>query len=181
MAQRTLEELPWQLREAGSWEDLYGVLADPQFRDALGESRSYELTGYWLELERQVGAGARRETSRGIVDASTGVLHAPERETATAVERVAALLTETGHGQHALTLFEHLAGRYAKCGDRSALQATLGRRAGILHAPAIWTPLSSYTRNRNGSASSSLISMDCKQRWAVRPAFIWRGATSILR
>ncbi len=135
-ATRTLDELPWQLREAGDWEGLYEVLADPEFRDALGEVRDYELTGYWLDLERNARAlsASGQAPGRGILDASRPVLQAPDAQPVPVLERVAKLLADTDHGDEALRLYEHLAERFSAAGDQTGLQSVLRSRAEIMRS-----------------------------------------------
>ena len=49
--ERKVDELPWQLEKAEEWEGLKDSLTDmDMFHELQGESKKYELTGYWLSL-----------------------------------------------------------------------------------------------------------------------------------
>ncbi len=49
--ERKVDELPWQLQQAGSWKRLKDCLIDPDiFIKLWSEEKQYELMGYWLSI-----------------------------------------------------------------------------------------------------------------------------------
>jgi Domain of unknown function (DUF4062)/NACHT domain len=53
LTQRKIDELPWQLAQAGAWSELAALLAElPFLRAAWGEA-GYEIRGYWRLIDRR--------------------------------------------------------------------------------------------------------------------------------
>jgi len=122
---RMIDELPWQLAEAKSWQRLCDLLADPQFFTASWRANEFEVQTYWAKIE--VSSSLR------MVDAYASVLDEPG-ENAHYTSNVANLFVETGHPGEALSLRRYLVSHFRECGDRENLSACLGGEAAILYA-----------------------------------------------
>jgi hypothetical protein len=120
---RKIEELPWQLAEAKSWQWLSDLLVGPDFFKAAWDANEFEVKAYWAEIE----ANSRLR----LVDAYKVVLGSPPRDNSY-VWNVGTLLRTTGHLDEALSLREHLVKHYWQVGDVANLQESLGNQALIL-------------------------------------------------
>ncbi|HSB12297.1 MAG TPA: tetratricopeptide repeat protein [Blastocatellia bacterium] len=117
---RKLEELPWQLAEAKSWQRLYGLLADREFFTAAWDAGQFEVKGYWASIEENSPLRMLEAYASVIDDPATDADH---RWT------IANLLADTGHPLEALKLREQLAEHFRQAGDLSNLAASLGNQA----------------------------------------------------
>jgi tetratricopeptide (TPR) repeat protein len=121
---RQIDELPWQLAEAESWQRLYSLLAQlPFFRDAWNVNQ-FEVKTYWAKVEQ--------ESDLRMLDAYREFLATPERFRMADVGRVARLLGDTGHPRESECLEEVLSKHLRGTGDVMNLQVCLGNRALIL-------------------------------------------------
>ena len=125
LAERKVEELPWQLAEARAWQRLRDLLADLPFLAAAWSASEQEVKAYWARVE--TGSPWR------MVDAYLPVRDDPVGHGDYAWP-VAILLQTTGHPQEAFSLREHLVEHYHQDGDRANLQGALGNQALILKA-----------------------------------------------
>lgn len=121
---RVVDELPWQLAEAGEWKRLYDLLADLPFFSAAWDANEFEVKSYWSQIEN--GSPLR------MIDAYRPILEAPRRQYATDVWDVATLLADTGYLMEALFLRKYLVEYHRQSGNRGSLQAALGNLAMIL-------------------------------------------------
>jgi tetratricopeptide (TPR) repeat protein len=120
---RQIDELPWQLAEAESWQRLYELLSQLPFLEEAWKVDEFEVKAYCAKIER--------ESDLCMLDAYQQLLSAPEqfREH---VWRVGMLLADTGHPSEAGVLREFLVEHYRSTGDQANLQASLGGQALIL-------------------------------------------------
>ena len=49
--QRQVDELPWQLAQAGAWQRLYDVLVDLKFFRAIHKANVFDLKDYWAKVQ----------------------------------------------------------------------------------------------------------------------------------
>ncbi len=124
LAERKIAELPWQLCRAESWQQLYSVLADPQFLTAAWRSSQVDLMEFWVQIEAQ--------TALRVVEAYRDVLNFPFRFGAAELWTVANLLEFQGHNSAALSLREHLIHKSRDTGDKRTLALSLATQAMIL-------------------------------------------------
>jgi len=122
---RRVDELPWQLGEAGEWQGLYELLTDLPFFSAAWQADKFEVQGYWTRIE---GASGLR-----MVEGYRKVVEDPSRHQAY-VWDIAILLDVTGHSGEALELRSYLVEHYREAGDRDMLAGALGAQAIIFHA-----------------------------------------------
>ena len=123
LAERMVEELPWQLAEACAWQCLHDLLAVLPFFAVAWDASEQEVRAYWARVE--TGSPWR------MVDAYRPVLDDPAGHRRY-VWPAATLLQTTGHPQEAFSLREHLVEHYRRTGDRANLEGALGNQALIL-------------------------------------------------
>ncbi len=120
---RQIDELPWQLGQAGEWQRLHDLLADLPFLGALWEANPLEVKSYWARIEEK--------SPLRLVDAYGSVIARPS-EDPSFLWILAKLLFDTGHPGPALTLREHLAEHFRETGEFSKLAAAIGGQAQVL-------------------------------------------------
>ena len=121
---RSVDELPWQLRQAESWPRLYELLGDLEFFDRAWASSEFEVLENWSAIE--AGSELRlTEVYRPLVEE-------PARYEAHRVNALGILLSDTGHWVEAAALRAHLVLRSRESGDLPWLQVCLGNQALIL-------------------------------------------------
>jgi len=120
---RKLDELPWQLAHAESWQRLYELLAERLFFMAAWEHNQFDVKGYWAQVEHS--------SPLRLVEAYRQVLDNPggNPELAWIVAR---LLADTGNPVDSLRLRGYLVEHYRRTGDRLNLSTSLGSQALIL-------------------------------------------------
>jgi tetratricopeptide (TPR) repeat protein len=120
---RKIDELPWQLAAAESWQRLHDLLAELSFFEEAWKADQFEVKAYWAKVETQ--------SDLRMVDAYGDLLATPELLGAS-VWYVSILLGDTGHPREATVLREFLIEHYRSIGDRTNLQGCLGNQALIL-------------------------------------------------
>lgn len=120
---RGLEELPWQLVEAASWDRLYDLLADAAFFDMAWDASEAEVKTYWTQVEDN--------SSWRLTDAYRDVLQGKGGQLAH-LWRLAVLFHATGHVLEAQSLRRDLIAHARNSDDRQALAVTLGPQALLL-------------------------------------------------
>jgi tetratricopeptide (TPR) repeat protein/Cdc6-like AAA superfamily ATPase len=124
---RSVDELPWQLTEAGDqWERLADLLANLEFFDRAWDRNEFEVKTYWASIEAK--------SDRRIVETYGPIALRPEEHGVLRNHRVLSLLGDTGHPEEALRIQSHLTDRFRRLGDPAGLQASLGNQALILKA-----------------------------------------------
>jgi tetratricopeptide (TPR) repeat protein len=121
---RKIAELPWHLSRAESWQELFSVLADPEFLTAAWRSSQVDLMEFWVQIEAH--------TVLRVVDAYRDVLNFPFRFGVAELWTVANLLEFQGHNPAALSLREHLIDKSRDTGDKRTLALSLATQAMIL-------------------------------------------------
>lgn len=109
---RTIEELPWQLAEAKSWQRLYDLLADLSFCKAVWESNRFDVEFFWARVEVN--------TSFRIIDSYKPVIEDPK----TCQEHwfwVSQLLSNMGHPHEAMTLNRSILKHYIDFHDPAGI------------------------------------------------------------
>lgn len=123
---RKLDELPWQLARARSWERLQGLLVGPAFFRQAWKQDQFEVKVFWAKIEAH--------SPLRLAAAYRGVLADPARHEAFYVWEVACLLADTGHPEEALSLRAQLVEHYRRAGEWDNLSASLGNQGLILKA-----------------------------------------------
>ena len=121
---RKIDELPWQLAQAGLWQKLYDLLADLPFFAAVWKTDPFEVKAYWAQIEGN--------SSLRLVKAYHPVINAPARHAAD-VWHIAMLLEDTGHPVEAMALYKEQERIFRELGDKTGLQASLGNQGLILY------------------------------------------------
>jgi len=122
---RKIEELPWQLCRAQAWKEIYELLVDDEFFQAIWKINHFDLMEYWALIES--GSSLRMVKGYGVV------LKNPEGHEEI-VWSVASLLANTGHPAESLRLREYLVSYFKKKGDLDNLHGSLGNQASILYS-----------------------------------------------
>lgn len=122
---RKVDELPWQLGEAGSWQRLCDVLTNRPFFAAAWAAEPFEVKTHWARIE--AGSSLR------VVEAYRTVLDAPTEDPQVAW-CVAMLLADTGHTEDAFSVRTRLVTHFREIGDLVGLRAALGAKAVTLKA-----------------------------------------------
>lgn len=120
---RKVSELPWQLAQGKSWQQLYATMADLPFFDAAWRVNQFEVQAYWTQIEGN--------SSLCMKDAYSPVIDAPAQGHRSAWN-VAELLANAGHISEALTLRKYFVDLYRRKQDYQGLQAALTAMA-LLH------------------------------------------------
>jgi len=127
LSARKIDELPYQLSRAKSWNRLYNILSDLPFFHAAWSTNQFEVKAYWVQVENN--------SQLQMVDAYRPVLRTPGEVTNTGfVWTVGMLLADTGHPEEALSLREYLVDHFRQSGDKGSLSYSLGNQALILYA-----------------------------------------------
>jgi len=119
---RRVEELPWQLAQAGAWDRLVALLTDPAFFSALYKTLEYDLKRYWVQIEAA--------SSWRVTEAYARVKENPSYDI-DARNCVALLLRYMGHPTEAGAIWERM---IADATDPHIQQVLLGNQAMILFA-----------------------------------------------
>jgi tetratricopeptide (TPR) repeat protein len=122
---RKVDELPWQLAEAGSWARLYDVLADVDFFREAWKRDPISVRTLWARVEA--------ESELRIADAYRHVVDAPG-DYGEDVWEIAALLREAQEYDEAWLLGEFLVDFYRGTRNRLGLGKALANQALILSA-----------------------------------------------
>ena len=123
---RSIEELPWQLCEARSWQRLSELLADLPFFAVLWKAGQFDLKAYWSQIEA--------DSPLRMVDTYRPVLDDPAQSEGSICHSISTLLLDTGHPTESLQLFEYLVKHYRETADHNNLPASLSGQAAILRA-----------------------------------------------
>jgi tetratricopeptide (TPR) repeat protein len=119
-AGRALDELPWQLAEAGAFARLADLLSDPEALEILCRHHEGEVKRLWARIESET-------------DLSAAETYAPARRDELAdpthLWRAASLLAHLGYQSEALAMRERLVVCYRASAAPEGLQAALGNLA----------------------------------------------------
>ena len=122
---RRVDELPWQLARAKSWEGLYDLLCDFSFFGMAYPTHEYEIKAYWAQVEHNSPFRA--------LEGYQNVLQSPEKYL-DYVWDVGILMADFGHIHEALLLREVLIEHFRQTGDWGKLAASIGMHANALYA-----------------------------------------------
>jgi tetratricopeptide (TPR) repeat protein len=123
LGRRKIDELAWQLAQAGAWLRLYGILADRAFLKAAWKADRYEVNQRWVDVE----AGSTLKAVDAYADVVRGM---PGTEQI--AWHVASLLRAMGYPEEALAVRSRLVEHYRSAGDLGNLAASLGNLGLIL-------------------------------------------------
>ena len=119
---RKLDELPWQLQQAGTWQGLFDLLADLDFFEALYEKDEQEVAIYWAAVE----AGSELKRTQAYKGVSKRGLHM--------LNWLALNFQDAGFLHEALELHEEAARVCRETDNLNSLSNSLGNQANILYA-----------------------------------------------
>ena len=125
LGSRKVDELPWQLAQAETWERLYTLLCDLSFFDVLNRMNEFEIKKYWTLIEMN--------SSFRLLDGYRQVLQTPETHH-DHVWDVALLLADSGYPLESLSLREYLIKHFRSTGNWGLLTASIGGQANLLYA-----------------------------------------------
>lgn len=117
MNSRQIEELPWQLAEAGAWKRLSRLLSNLPFFAAAWGADSIEVRRLWAQVEAN--------SPHRMVEAYGAVLETPT-EHLDYLSDVATLLQLSGYAEQAAILRRHEVSHYLKARDYGQLQLAIG-------------------------------------------------------
>lgn len=120
LGSRTVEELPWQLARAGSWDRLRDLLADLSFFAAAWKHDRFDVERRWAEVEQN--------SSWRLTDAYAPVFHDPVAH-ASCAQEVAHLLMDTGHFAEVEKIMSGLFRHQASESDLGGVQSLFGLAA----------------------------------------------------
>jgi tetratricopeptide (TPR) repeat protein len=121
---REIDELPWQLAQAGAWQRLHDLLAYLPFFSAAWMINPFDVKAFWAQIENA--------SDLRLIDAYRKVLEVPG-EYQGYVKEISMLLADMGYSAASLSLGEYLIGYYRRNGDRVNLQACLTDQGHILY------------------------------------------------
>jgi hypothetical protein len=97
---RKVEELPWQLTSARSWDRLYELLSELEFFKLCWAMSEYDILIYWAELSSH---------DYKMVDAYQSLIRKPnEKKDIESICYIADLLGKTGYSSEAFTLWSYM-------------------------------------------------------------------------
>ncbi len=118
---RLLDELPWQLAQAGEWERLRGILTDPTTFELLWLTHEPDVMALWAETE----AASDIRMADSYQSWAAGEIRCE------AVGFAVDLLRGTGHLAEALTLSQRFADLAAASGDHHMVVASLDAQGAL--------------------------------------------------
>jgi tetratricopeptide (TPR) repeat protein len=131
---RRTDELPWQLAEGEAWDRLSHLLTDIRFFIDAWDRNQFEVKKYWTQIE----------TSSSLRIVETYLVHgnqyldrpenSDEKSYMLFLNRLEALLGDTGNLEEALSLRESLVRIFRESGDMMNLQICLGTQGLALKA-----------------------------------------------
>ena len=124
LSKRKVEELPWQLAQAKSWNRLVDLLTDPSFFNMAWDSNQFDVKGYWVLVEDN--------SKLSMIQVYKPIIDSPQKYDARFVFLISNLLSDTGHLSEAFSLRNYSIEYYRKTGNVNGLQISLGNQALIL-------------------------------------------------
>jgi tetratricopeptide (TPR) repeat protein len=114
---RTVDELPWQLCQAGEWDELKRILEDLKWLQAIWEQSRLDVLTYWRNVESY--------SSFSITDTYAEILKSLPAD-GELLEPLAWLFSHTGHFPEAIAVRNCAADVYRRAGNELALKICLG-------------------------------------------------------
>lgn len=122
---RKVDELPWQLDRAESWQRLFALLADERFFAAAWRTNLQEVREFWSDVESN--------SPLRLIDAYRSVIETPGKRI-DYISQVAGLLELSGHLPEALRLWDDIIEHLRQTDNLGYLGVALGRQGVILEA-----------------------------------------------
>jgi len=123
---RQVEELPWQLTAARSWDRLVKYLSQPDFFSEIYSAEEYDLKRYWVAVE--TGSAYR------MADVYRTVIQNPRLYPSNYLRQLCQLFIDTGHLDEARAVNESLIQIFTEGGELVNQRGSLGQKANILYA-----------------------------------------------
>jgi tetratricopeptide (TPR) repeat protein len=120
---RRMEEQPWQLAQAKSWEKLFALLTNLDFFLAAWEVNEFEIKSFWTQV--------KNNSDLKIVNGYKKVLDHPDHYDSRVAWEIGRLLGAAGYASVASGLNAHLIETYRLAGNQPMLAAVLGMQANI--------------------------------------------------
>ena len=127
---RVIDEYPWQLIEAKSWERLHCLLSNLEFFTKAWVQNQFDLKSYWSKVEEFYSVKKK--------DTYLNVLSNPQNFNTDTVRFIAALLSDTGDLIEALSLLQFLTEHFRKIGDLASLHASMVEQGKIKSTHSEW-------------------------------------------
>ena len=115
---RKVEELPWQLEQGKSWNQLFDLLRNDSFFTAAWAMNQNDIKKYWVSIEKN--------SSMNKLQAYQILLDNPEKGNPDFIFNVATLFFDTGYRREALKLRNYLLDYYSRTNDFENFQSILG-------------------------------------------------------
>ena len=119
---RRVDELPWQLQQGESWQDLFECLAQPAFLVSAWQASQLDVRRYWAAVEAHSPLRMVSAYADAIGESSD-----PE-----CAWYVAQLLGESGHPTEALSIHSRFVAKFRESGNLRGLESSLGNLAASL-------------------------------------------------
>jgi tetratricopeptide (TPR) repeat protein len=164
---RKIEELPWQLAEAGEWDRLVNLLTNLPFFLAAWENNEYDVKRYWVKIETK--------STHKIVTAYRPIIETPEDVAISFIWSLLRLLIDTGHPHEASIMGDYLiySSRskedFERLGTALNYQATILKNLGNIkealslkrEEERIWRELEKYFALAVSLGNHALLLQDC--------------------
>jgi len=118
---RKSDELPWQLKKLGKWDDLAAVMQDADLLNLGWNRNEYEVKEYWTLIDNKTGLTAG--------EAMKKIVSKPDHEPYV-LWNICTLLNDLGFREEAFSLLQHL--NKTVRDDPKAQQSILNKKATIL-------------------------------------------------
>ncbi|KKH95927.1 hypothetical protein EO95_11555 [Methanosarcina sp. 1.H.T.1A.1] len=125
LSKRKVEELPWQLGKAKSWNMLADLLIDPSFFEMAWNSNQFDVRGYWVLIEDN--------SELSMVQVYKPIIDSPSQYNPEFVFTISQLFYQVGYLSESFSLSQYLIGKAKKLGNKNILQMTLLNHANILY------------------------------------------------
>lgn len=131
---RKVIELPWQWQHSNGWQELFGLLVDPDFFLAQWVVNQNDLFSFWVAVEENTDF-TRAEAYLPVLDATKNPLQAAIHDHQISyLNGIALLLMNSGYSEKAVGFLQEQERICRILGKKNDLQAALGNQALVLRA-----------------------------------------------
>jgi tetratricopeptide (TPR) repeat protein len=163
---RRIEELPWQLAEAGEWNRLSALLSNPDFFKLGYILHEYDMKNFWTRIEKNSKNCMISAYDKAVNDSSGYPIEF--------LWSVRDLLSTTGHFDEALKLGTYLIQFAVDHDDINSLQTALGNQA-LMYMHKGNLDLAMQLHKEEEQLCRHLGRLECLQRSLGNQALILRG------
>jgi tetratricopeptide (TPR) repeat protein len=125
-SKRKVEEYPWQLAKAKSWDRLSDILVDQQFFITAWNANQLDVKRYWTQVENN--------SQIKMIEAYRNTIDTPSQYDKTFIFSISNLFIDTGHFFESFLLVDYLEEYYRRNNDHQNLLGCLLSQAANLKA-----------------------------------------------